>query len=543
MNTNATWTEVCPIGDLLKRAAMTVPNRRAVVFPDAACTYSELWEGAQNVARGLVAHGLQPGDHVGLLAVNGIPFLEGLFGALLAGCVVVPINARHRADEIGYIIENADLAAILTTASDDEYTSFTTLLTDALPGLADAADPAALALASAPKLRVAALLTPSTRAGFLSRAALDDAALTTPPATIDARRAQSRVRDVAMILYTSGTTANPKGCLLTHEALARGTVERATGRFKSTDHDVHWNGGPLFHIAAFGPLIGCIGAGITFLSDTFYDPRRALDLMKREGVTMAWPWFPAILQGLMDLPDFNPTDLPHLDKMMMIGPEALSTKALARFPDVDLMQACGMTETSGIFAYSTATDSRKTRLRTQGKMAPGMICRIVNPDTGAPCPDGTVGEIQVRGYCVTEGYYRAPDKTAETLVEGGWLRTGDMYERTPEGDLIFNGRYKDMLKVGGENVAAVEIEAFLVTHPAVRTAEIVGRADPRLDEVPVAFVELEDGHDTTAEAIIAFCQGKIARYKIPTDIIFMSPGTWPMSATKVNKRALRERLK
>ena len=542
MTDKPTWTEVSPIGDLLKRAAHTLPDRKAVVFPDTSVTFAELWEGATRVAASLIGLGIKPREHVGLLAVNGVPFLEGLFGALLADCVVVPINARHRSEELGYIVQNADLAAVLTTAGDNEYTSFSGLLTDALPGLADAADPANLSLDGAPVLRITALLTDDARDGFLSRDALIAHGNSLSQDAVETRRAMCRVRDVAMILYTSGTTANPKGCLLTHESLTRGAIERATGRFRTGNADVHWNGGPLFHIAAFGPLIGCVGAGITFLTDVFYDPRRALDLMKREGVTMAWPWFPAILQGLLDQDDFSPEHLPHLSRMMMIGPEALSAKALDRFPDVDLMQACGMTETSGIFAYSAPDDRREVRLRTQGKMAPGMECRIVDPETGAPCPDGTLGEIQVRGYCVTEGYYRAPDKTAETLIDGGWLRTGDIYERTPEGDLIFNGRYKDMLKVGGENVAAVEIEAFLATHPEVRTAEVVGRADPRLDEVPVAFVELEVGSQVTAQDLIDHCKGRIARYKIPVDVIFVEAGTWPMSATKVNKRALRERL-
>jgi fatty-acyl-CoA synthase/long-chain acyl-CoA synthetase len=141
-----------------------------------------------------------------------------------------------------------------------------------------------------------------------------------------------------------------------------------------------------------------------------------------------------------------------------------------------------------------------------------------------------------------EGYWRAPEKTAEAITKDRWLKTGDLYTRLPDGSLVFGGRCKDMLKVGGENVAAIEVEAFLCTHPAVKTAEVVGRADPRLDEVPVAFVELRGGSSAAEAELIAHCKGRIANYKVPRAIIFMKAEEWPMSATKIDKRALRSRL-
>ncbi len=173
---------------------------------------------------------------------------------------------------------------------------------------------------------------------------------------------------------------------------------------------------------------------------------------------------------------------------------------------------------------------------------PGVEVRIVDPASGADLPDGTMGEILVRGYNVMDGYWAAPEKTAEALDGDGWLRTGDLYTRLPGGSLVFGGRCKDMLKVGGENVAAIEVEAFLSTHPAVKTAEVVGRPDPRLDEVPVAFIELYPGQVADEESLIAHCRGRIASYKVPRAIHFMLADDWPMSATKIDKRALRERL-
>lgn len=530
------------VADLLITSAARFPLRKAVIFPDSHCTYAGLLSGAQTVARGLAALGLAPGERVGLLAINGVPFLEGLFGALLAGCVVVPINARHRAAEIGYIIRDAGLAAILTTAEDDSHVSFTALLAEAVPGLSDHPNPGALNLADTPELRVAALLDGAERPGFLPRATLAAQGQSIAPAGLDHRRQAIGPRDLAMILYTSGTTANPKGCLLSHEALSRGAVERAGTRFRTSDHDVAWNAGPLFHIAAFGPMLGSIGTGGTLLSDIYFDGARAVALMQREGVTMAWPWFPAILQRLLEQPGFDHHHLPALRRIMLIAPEAMVDRLYDRFPDADIMQACGMTETAGIFAVSDPGESRASRANTQGRMVPGMACRIVDPQTLADLPDGQMGEIWVRGYCVTDGYHRAPEKTAEALTPDGWLRTGDLYIRQPDGSLLFKGRLKDMLKVGGENVAAIEVEAFLCSHPAVRLAEVVGKPHPDLDEVPVAFVELHPGQSATAEDIIAFCRGRIARYKIPVEVRFVEPDAWPMSATKVNKRALRAML-
>lgn len=518
------------VADLLTGAAGRFPARKAVVFPQRDCTYAGLLAGAEEVGRGLVAAGLEPGAKVGLLAANGVPFLEGLFGALLAGCVVVPINARHKAAEIGYIIRDAQLAAVLTTAEDESHVSFPALLAEALSG------------PGGPGPGLMALLDRAERPGFVARAELAARGQGVAARDLDRRRAGIGPRDLAMILYTSGTTANPKGCLLSQEALARGAVERAAGRFRASDHDVAWNAGPLFHIAAFGPLLGSIGTGGTFLSDVFFDADRAVALMRREGVTMAWPWFPAIVQRLLERSDFDARHLPRLQKIMLIAPEAMVDRVYDRFPQADIMQACGMTETAGIFAVSAEGESRARRATTQGRMVPGMACRIVDPATLDDLPDGAMGEIWVRGHSVTDGYFRAPEKTAEALTPDGWLRTGDLYIRHPDGSLEFKGRLKDMLKVGGENVAAIEVEAFLCAHPAVRLAEVVGKPDPQLDEVPVAFVELHAGQRATADEIIAFCHGRIARYKIPVEVRFIAADAWPMSATKVNKRALREML-
>lgn len=536
------WSEVTPMADLLIRGTARHPQRKAIVFPDFSLTYAELLERASRVARGLIGLGVKPRMHVGLLCNNGAEIVSGLFGAQLANCVAVPLNSRHKAHELQYIIENADLSVILTAAADSSYLDFRDLLGAALPSLARGGDPRALKIEEAPLLRQIVLLSGEPRAGLLSGRDFDDIGRAIPDEEVNQRRSMTRICDTAVIIYTSGTTANPKGCMLTHEAMTRGPVFRASKRFRSAEHEVTWGGGPLFHIGSLAPFIGSIGCAGTYLTDTFFDPGRALKLMESEGVTAAWPWFPAILQPLLDHPEFNASKLGALRSALLIGPRALVERAMALLPNVEFIQACGMTETAGIFALSDRDESPDHRATCQGKAVPGVEVRIVDTETGKDVPNNITGEILVRGYSVMSGYYRDPGKTAEALDVDGWLHTGDLYQRCEEGRLTFKGRAKDMLKVGGENVAAIEVEAFLCSHPAVRIAEVVGKPDARLDEVPVAFIELRPGAVAGPQELIDFCKGQIASYKVPRAVYLMAAEEWPMSATKVNKRVLRARL-
>ena len=536
------WSEVCTLADLLIRSAARHPGRKALVLPEFALSFAELRDGAVDIACGIIGLGIAPRSHVGILANNSRELVAAIFGAALANCVAVPLNARHKSTELGFIAENADLSLILTTAADTSFVDFRESLLGALPSLAGADKGGMLALPEAPKLRHIVLLEGEGPAGFIDRKQFASAAASVPREQVDEARHRTRVRDTAIIIYTSGTTANPKGCMLTHEALTRGPVERADQRFRSSDHDVTWGGGPLFHIGSFAPFLGSIGTGGTYLTDVVFDAARALNLMEQEGVTAAWPWFPAILQPLLDHPDFRPDRLVSLRKALLIAPQTLVERVQALFPQVEFMQACGMTETAGIFALCGPGETQEQRATSQGNAVPGVEVRIVDPDSGAPMQHDKVGEILVRGYCVMSGYYRSPEKTAEALDECGWLHTGDLYSQSANGRLTFNGRAKDMLKVGGENVAAVEVEAYLCRHRAVKIAEVVGRPDLRLDEVPVAFVELRPGHSAQPQELIDFCTGNIASYKVPRAVYIVNEGDWPMSATKVDKRALRARL-
>lgn len=531
------WSATATLGDLLVQSASRFPERKAIAFPESELSYAALLDGAVAIARALIGLGISPRSNIGLLSNNSHELVTGLFGAWLANCVAVPLNARHKGHELGFIIDNAQLAVLLAATGDTTHVDLRDTILNALPTLAHS-DSCALDLPEAPTLRHVVLLSGESPSGFMDSVAFAAAGATVSDAEVDRRRRCTRLRDVATIIYTSGTTANPKGCMLTHEAMSRGPVERADKRFRSGEFDVTWGGGPLFHIGSLAPFIGSIGASGTYLTDTFFNPSRAVALMAREGVTAMWPWFPAILQPLLDQEDFIAAT-GNVRSMLLIGPEALVNRVQQLLPNAEIMQACGMTETSGIFALSDPDESPSQRATSNGKAVPGVEVRIVDIETGTDVPPDTVGEILVRGYCVMEGYYRDPAKTADAIDAEGWFHTGDLYSRSDDGRLVFNGRAKDMLKVGGENVAAIEVEAFLCSHPSVRIAEVVGRPDPRLDEVPVAFVELMPGAVASADELISHCKGRIAGYKVPREVYFVQAEDWPMSATKVNKRELR----
>jgi acyl-CoA synthetase (AMP-forming)/AMP-acid ligase II len=536
------FSETVPLGDLLARSAERHPHRVAVAFPDQELTFSELLDAATETARGLYSLGVRPGDNVGLLMPNSPEFLEGYFAISLLGCVIVPLNARFRSSELAYVIDNAELTAVLVSDRVSERTDFRAILTDGLPSLATSAVGGPLSIEEAPHLRHIVMLRGNQSSGFTGHDEFAARAAETTVELIDTLRSRVRARDVAMILYTSGTTAHPKGCLISHEGISRGSVGRMRENVPLVEHNVYWCPGPLFHIAAMQVMLGSIGLGGTFLTDTFFEPTRALAQIVKYGVTSLWPWFQVVMNGLTTAPGFDPAQLATATSIILIGPPSFLVGIQQMLPGAVHVNGSGMSELSGYYSMSPLDDSQEMRATTGGKPVSGVEVRIIDPETGLDAPRGTIGEILVRGYLLMEGYYRDPEKTAEAVDDDGWLHTGDLYVQNETGHITYEGRLKDMLKVGGENVPAIEVEAFLCTHPEVMLAEVIGRADERLDEVPVAFVELAIGSMLTEDELIEFCRGRIASFKVPRAIFFKTTTEWPMSATKINKVALRREL-
>jgi acyl-CoA synthetase (AMP-forming)/AMP-acid ligase II len=534
---------VTTMGDLLLTAADRDPGKLALVFPEKRYTYAELAAGAIRRARSLVAMGVKPRDHVGILMHTCPEFVELYFAIAMIGGVIVPINARYRSAEIGYVIENGDLVTVLTTDSIAESVNFVERLEAALPDLAKQPDARAVQVAPAPKLRNIVLFGKSSRPGFVSEAEFMAAGEDVPELEVHRRRLRVRVRDVALMLYTSGTTANPKGCLITHEAQVRNSIALGRHRYRLTHRDSMWSPLPMFHIAAVLPMLAVFDVGGTYLTMGYFDAGVALRMLEEYQVTAAYPSFVTIMQGLIYHPDFPKRNLQSLRLMnsnFAVQPPGVAEPIMAAMPDAVQVGSFGMTEASGTVCTGSPDEPEERRIARLGKPLPGLEVRIVDPESKHDVHVGLRGEVLVRGYSLFEGYYRDPVKSAQALDKDGWFHTGDIGSLEADGTIMFHGRFKDMLKVGGENVAAAEIEALLQRHPAVKLAQVVGIPDAKYVEVPAAFVELQPGKAATDAELIAHCKAEIASFKVPRHVRFVTE--WPMSSSKIQKFRLRTQL-
>ena len=531
------------LGDLLLTAADGRPDELAVVLPEVRLTYRELAEKSLHAARSLRALGVERGDHVGILLPTCEEFLTAMFGIALLGGVVVPINARYKPSEIAYLTENADLTAILTSNRFAANVDFVARLHDALPGLAASPNANELALDAFPRLRAVASLSGEPAAGCVDSAAFEALAGQVSEDDVHLRRLQTLVGSTALMLYTSGTTANPKGCMISHEAMLRSSI--ALGRrYELGADDRFWSPLPMFHIAAILPLVAIFDVGGAYVTAEHFKAGEALAMLEAERATVTYPCFWTIMGDLVQHPDFATRDLSAVRLMnanFAVQPPAVAEAMEAAMPDTVYVGTFGMTEMAGTVTTGRIGDSKDQRFQRLGMPMPGLEVRIVNPDTGAEQPVGEKGECLIRGYSRFSEYYKSPEKTAEAIDNDGWFHSGDICSVDADGQLLFHGRLKDMLKVGGENVAAAEIEACLQQHDAVRLAQVVGVPDARYQEVAAAFVELNDAARVSEDELIAHCKERIAGFKVPRYVRFVSE--WPMSSTKIQKFRLAEQLK
>ena len=534
---------VTTIGDLLLVAADRHPDTPALVLPDRALTYAQLAQGALLRARGLQALGVRPGDHVGILMHTCAEFVETFFAIAFCGGVIVPINARYKSAELGYVIENGDLVTIVTTDAVADSVNFVERLNGALRDLARNRNPRRLKVAAAPRLRNIVLIGKAPARGFVSETDFEAAARNGSELDVHRTRLRVRVRDVGLMLYTSGTTANPKGCLITHEAMVRNSIALGRHRYRLTHADRMWSPLPMFHIAAVLPMLAIFDVGGSYLTMGYFDAGVALQMLAKHRVTALYPSFVTIMQGLIYHPAFKDTDLSSVKLMnsnFAVQPPGVAEPIMQAMPQALQVGSFGMTEAAGTVCTGAWDEPEARRITRLGRPLPGLEVRIVNPETGADVKQGLRGEVLVRGYSLFEGYYKDPEKTAQALDSDGWFHTGDIGSLDEHGTIMFHGRFKDMLKVGGENVAAAEIEGLLGRHPAVKLAQVVGIPDPKYVEVPVAFVELKPSEKAVERELIEFCRSEISGFKVPRIVRFVTE--WPMSSSKIQKFRLRDAL-
>lgn len=502
-------------------------DRDALVIDDVRLTYRELARGVVARQEQLASAGLRRHGRVGLLMPNSVDLVTTLLAVWASGAVAVPVNTRYRAQDLAFVVAHSDVELVVTAApgSSDApdlpgrlLEAFPSLSSAGEAGLVEAPSLRSVLLAAGPDLRAWSPAAPARREGAARSAGDGEVG-----------------DDDLLLIYTSGTTANPKGCV--HDVSAFLETARLTAETMGVvEGDVVWDPLPLFHTGGLLPLLGALLRGATFCSTAHFEPDEALAMLERERVTAAYPAFSTLITALLDAPTFATTDLSALRWILAIGPARLLERLQEAIPSARQVSCYGCTEVGGVVVYNSVDDSAQDRANTSGRPFPGVHVEIVDP-FGKPVADGETGEILVRGPGVLRRYHR---EDIDPVDEQGRFHTGDLGHLDERGQLVFTGRLKDMLKVGGENVAASEIELVLSQHPSVTLAAVVPVPDDRLDEVPAAFVELRPGHSAEPEEIIAFCAARLASFKVPRHVHFVT--SWPMSATKIQKFRLRELL-
>jgi fatty-acyl-CoA synthase len=526
------WFEKVTIGALPERAGKRWGAREAVSFQGRRWTFAEVAAGVDRVARGLIALGVQPGDKVALWMLNRPEWMEIAFAVMRIGAVLVPINTRLRTDDVAYILDQSD-STTLVLAERSGPVDYLAMVRELRPlGVA----PAATRL---PKLQRLLLFGDARRPATVPWSEVLERASVVDGTTSAARADAVDPEGLAFLMYTSGTTGFPKGVMHNHRVV-RNVTDRAF-RLALTAQDVIMMYLPLFHTFAFteGMLTSMVSGARQVLTETF-DAEESLELIARERATVLHG-FDTHFKALCEAHERWPRDVSSVRTglcaagMSSSGPVARRARKLFG----PLVSGFGMSECGVGVAIGALDSTEEQSCEASGHPAPGYEIRVVDPETGRDQPIGTPGEIVVRGYSMMLGYYQKPEATAAAIDADGWLHSGDMGVFRPDGHLRFMGRYKDMLKIGGENVDPMEVEAYLMGHPGIGLAAVVGYPDARLSEVAVAFVRCAPGHTLTADDVLAHCRGRIAGFKIPRHVVFVDD--FPMTSSgKIQKVKLRE---
>ncbi len=537
------------LGDLLDRRAEEIPDKEALAYCypefglDFRMNYRQYRDTVNQLAKGLMALGIEKGDHIAVWATN-VPewvFLEMAVSKI--GGVLVTINTNYRAAEIEYALRQGDIKALFLI---EELRGFSYLeaVYSVAPELKLLSDPACQELNSEnlPRLKRVVLIGKEPKPGVTLYSQVTALADNVSDDELKSRQASVGVHDVVQMQYTSGTTGFPKAVMLTHYSLVN-QAHIAASRGALTADERYVTSMPYFHIAgSLGAIIYSVFLGCTLIPLIAFDPAKQLELFEKEKGTFTFA-VPTMLVAMLNHPRFAEFDLSSVNNIFT-GATPVPVIVMEQIKDrigADCSIVFGMTETCGAVTQSFYTDSFELKAATVGLAIPHTSIKIVNPGTGDVCQCGESGELWTRGYSNMVGYYNMPDKTAETLDADGWLHTGDLATMRPDGYINIVGRVKDMIIRGGENIYPAEIEAFLMRHPKIAEAQIVGIPDEFMGEEVCGIIRLKPGETLTEDELRQHCKDNIARHKVPK--IFRFVESFPLTASgKVQKFVLRDQL-
>lgn len=507
---------------------------QAVVTPTASVTWRDLHEHARRVAKALLARGVGRGEFVGLLCGNDEHWVASFYGAALIGAVTVPVNTRFKAAEIGYCLRQSDVR-LMILADCFLKIDFVDFLCEAEPAVN-----VGLPGQELPLLRdVVVIGNVVPRAGlgwdeFLHAGEhVSDEALATAMRSVTPS-------DLLLIQFTSGTTAHPKGVMLTHDNMLRNAA--AVGeRLGIEAEDRYFNCRPFFHVAGSTLSLLCaLSAGACIATLPTFEPGAALKMLEAERCTLI-SGNDTLFLMLLAHPSFDRRRLHLRGGWAAAGPDTMR-RIIDEMGIARICWAYGLSEASPNVVINDWRDGEALRVGGFALPHDGVAVRIVDEATGHLCTAEEVGEIQVCGWGVMLGYYNQSEANAKVFTADGWLRTGDLGALRDDGRLRLVGRLKDVFRVGGENVAPAEVEQVLLSHPAVALAQVVGVPDARLGEVPAAFVTLKPGLALDAADLLAWGRQRMANFRAPRYLQVVSDFECiGMTASgKVQKNKLRE---
>ncbi|TKW65865.1 MAG: long-chain fatty acid--CoA ligase [Paracoccus denitrificans] len=530
------------LGQLLDEQATRHSDRPAAIVYDvdrdirASWSYRELKSAADKLARGLIAWGVAKDDHVAVMSPNGPEWVLLEYALAKVGAVLITVNPAFHSGELDYLLRQGQVTHLIF-AERFRKMDIAGMLAEMLAG-SDVKD-GAVSSEAYPKLRGLAVIG-GVKGLAIPFDALSDLASQVSEGGLAARQAQVGAHDVMQIQYTSGTTGRPKGAMLTHHStINNARLMGARAGFRADD--VMLSAMPFFHTAGcVCNVIGMLAAGGCLVTMDAFDPEKMLALWEDHAATII-NGVPTMYSRMLHHPDFPKRRTDSL-RLANAGGTSIPSSLMRQLKDATgaaPMIIMGMTECSPIITVTNYDDPFEVQISTAGTPLPHTEIRITDPDTNRPCQWGEKGELCIRGYLVTKGYYDMPDKTAEAIDADGWLHSGDLAVLDRQGHLSIVGRLKDMIIRGGENVFPVEIEDFLLTHDAVSQAQVVGVPDVDLGEEVFAFVLLKDGVSLTQTELQDYCRANIARHKMPKYVRIVD--AFPMTANgKIQKFALRD---
>lgn len=501
---------------VLKWNADRYPDKECVIGLGKRLTYRQLDQRANSLAQGLLDLGISKGDVVAVLLHNCCEYIEITFAVNKIGAVWLPLNFRLAGDEFHYILQDAEAKGIITDSE------FVPLISSICPDL--------------PTLKDKITLDPEIMDGWVGYEELLDKHQGAKP--LDA---SVGVDELHRLMYTSGTTARPKGVMLTYGNLYWKNIGHIL-TFGITASDRTLVVGPLYHVGGMDlPGTGVLHAGGSLIILKKFDPKEVLETIEKEKVTNLW-LSPAMTIMLFNEPSFEKYDVSSVHFIIDGGekmPVTLIKEFKKKFPNAWFADAYGLTETVSGDTF-LAKDRMLNKLGSVGKPVPHLQVRVMD-ENNKDVPPEELGEICLKGPKVFKGYWKNPKATAAALIDG-WFHTGDIGALDEEGFLYIMDRKKDIIISGGENIASPEVERVIYELPQVLEVAVVGIPDPKWMEVPKAFVALKEGQEISSAEIVQYCLTKLAKFKVPKEIEFIEHLPRNPSG-KVLKRELRLRHK